>query len=71
MVPESESGIINCLDLELNPESDDYVGVRVGAGVEWVPGLGAGVGVGRKKTDSAALVLRVKGWFLRFLGKSA
>ena len=34
---ELESGIIYCLDLELDSESDDYVGVRVGAGVEWVP----------------------------------
>jgi hypothetical protein len=46
--PELESGIIYCLDLELDSESDDYVGVRVGAGVEWVPQLGAGVVVGRR-----------------------
>ena len=26
--PDSESGIIHCLDLELEPESDDYVGVN-------------------------------------------
>ena len=43
-------GIIFCLESE--PESDDFAGV--GAGVERVPGVG--VGVGRKKPDSAALV---------------
>ena len=39
--------------VESEPESGDFAGVRVGAGVEWV----SGVGVGRKKTDFVALVI--------------